>query len=428
MSTLTAEEIKFLEKREKQRKEQAKRQAIYRQKQQDKNPDYKANYNQYMRDYNQKQKEKEQALKEGIINDKMPMIIPETEELLKSVEYEEVDKRTRRGRQKIRAPLEIKASYETRQEPLKLSTLDTYLRQIKIIHKKFKDKDLSGEVKAELRKLFNNNPNIDEVKIISEMEYLNDAELILSTIKEHYKNPNSFKTYLNIIVVVLSHLKSLNKVYQTLTKVNKDVNKKVQDERDENTLTDEERTKIIDLAREMIIGNLEKLGNLKEKLIFGLYTLQPPRRLEYRHMKITSQIDPSKLTDENYLIISTKPKKFVFNDYKTSGAYNQKIIEVKDELLDNIIDKYIGLEKRKEGEYLISTDKDRRQVIEQSNFSNLLSKIFKKAYGIKTNLDYIRKSHIIHFLETPKSNKQKKEFAEMMAHSIDEQSKYYKIL
>jgi hypothetical protein len=112
-----------------------------------------------MRDYNQKQKE--QALKEEIINDKMPMIIPETEELLKSVEYEEVDKRIRRGRQKIRAPLEIKASYETRQEPLKLSTLDTYLRQIKIIHKKFKDKDLSGEVKAELKKLFNNNPNID---------------------------------------------------------------------------------------------------------------------------------------------------------------------------------------------------------------------------------------------------------------------------
>jgi len=159
MSTLTAEEIRFLEKREKQRREQAKRQAIYRQKQQDKNPDYKANYNQYMRDYNQKQKE--QALKEEIINDKMPMIIPETEELLKSVEYEEVDKRTKRGRQKIRAPLEIKASYETRQEPLKLSTLDTYLRQIKIIHKKFKDKDLSGEVKAELKKLFNNNPNID---------------------------------------------------------------------------------------------------------------------------------------------------------------------------------------------------------------------------------------------------------------------------
>jgi hypothetical protein len=335
---------------------------------------------------------------------------------------------TRRGRQKIRTPIEIKASYETRQEPLKLSTLETYLRQIKIIHRKFKGKDLSQEVKGELKKLLNDNQKIDEMKIISEMEYLNDAELIISTIKEHYKNANSFKTYLNIIVVVLSHLKSLNKVYQTLTKVNKDVNKQVQDERDENALTEEERTKIINLERGIIISNLEKLGSLKEKLIFGLYTLQPPRRLEYRHMRITNEPDASKLTDENYLIISTKPKKFIFNDYKTSGAYNQKIIEVKDELLDNIIDKYIGLEKRKDGEYLISTDKDSRQVIEQSNFSNLLSKVFNKAYGVRTNLDYIRKSHIIEFFKSPKSNKQKKEFAEMMAHSIDEQSKYYKIL
>jgi hypothetical protein len=428
MSVLTTEEMKFLEKRENQRKEQAKRQAIYRQRQQEKNNEYKVNYNQYMKDYNQKQKEKEQTLKKRLINDKIQMIIPETEELLKAAEYEEVDKRTRRGRQQLRTSIEIKASYETRQKPLKLSTLNTYLRQIKIIHKKLKDKDLSGEVKCELKKLLNNYPKIDEMKIINEMEYLNDAELIISTIKKHYKNANSFKTYLNIIVVVLSHLKSLNKVYQTLTKVNKDVNKQVQDERDENTLTEEERIKIIDLERETIIRNLEKLGNVKEKLIFGLYTLQPPRRLEYRHMKITKEIDESKLRDENYLIISTKPKKFVFNDYKTSGAYNQKIIEVKDELLDNIIDKYIGLEKRNDGEYLISTEKDRRLVIEQSNFSNLLSKIFNKAYGIRTNLDYIRKSHIIHFLKSPKSNKQKKEFAEMMAHSIDEQSKYYKIL
>ena len=272
MTTLTTEEIRFLEKREKQRKEQAKRQARYRQKQEEKDPEYKANYNQYMRDYNKKQKEREQGLKEGLINDKIQMIIPETDELLKEVEYEEVDKRTRRGRQQIRNPIEIKASYETRQEPLKLSTLETYLRQIKIIHKKVKDKDLSGEVKGELKKLLNNDPKIDEEKIINEMEYLNDAELIISTIKEHYKNANSFKTYLNIIVVVLSHLKSLNKVYQTLTKVNKDVNIQVQDQRDENSLTEEERTKIIDLEREIIIVNLEKLGNVKEKLIFGLYT------------------------------------------------------------------------------------------------------------------------------------------------------------
>ena len=426
MSALTPDELKFLEKRQKQREQQAKRQSSYRERKQATDPSYKDNYNQYMKDYNQKQKEKEQLLKGVII--KAPLItIQPPNDLIKSVEVPKVDKRTRRGKQQAKAP-EIKPSFENRQEPLKLTTLETYLRQIIIIHKKFKNKDLSQEVKAELRKLFNYNTNIDETKIINEMEYLKDANLILTTVKEHYPNANSFKTYLNIIVVVLSHLKTLNKVYQTLTGVNKNVNKEIQEQRDENTLTDEEKTKIIDFDRPTIISNMEKITNLKEKLIFALYTLQPPRRLEYRKVKITTNNNIDDLNNENYLIISETPKKFIFNDYKTSGAYKQNITEVKDELLNNIIDKYIALDKRKENEYLISTDKDKRQVIEQSNFSNLLSKVFYKAYRVKTNLDYIRKSAIINFLKVPRTNKEKKEFAEAMSHSIEEQSKYYKIL
>jgi hypothetical protein len=39
--------------------------------------------------------------------------------------------------------------------------------------------------------------------------------------------------------------------------------------------------KIIDIEIESIIGNLEKLGNIKDKLIFGSYTLQHPVRFEY---------------------------------------------------------------------------------------------------------------------------------------------------
>ena len=49
----------------------------------------------------------------------------------------------------------------------------------------------------------------------------NDIEPTINTLRENYKNDNSFKTYLNILVVITSHLTSLNKsVYQTLTKLN----------------------------------------------------------------------------------------------------------------------------------------------------------------------------------------------------------------
>ena len=106
-------------------------------------------------------------------------------------------------------------------------------------------------------------------------------------------------------------MKTLNKVYQTLTGVNKNVNKEIQEQRDENTLTDEEKTKIINFDRLTIISNMEKITNLKEKLIFALYTLQPPRRLEYRKVKLTTDNSIDDLANENYLMINSNPKKLM---------------------------------------------------------------------------------------------------------------------
>ena len=69
-------------------------------------------------------------------------------------------------------------------------------------------------------------------------------------------------------------------------------------------------------------------------------------------------------------------------------------------------------------------------MIDQGNFSKLLSDVFYKVYKVKTNLDYIRKSHIINFLDRPNkpTNNEKKDFASLMAQSVSEQSKYYKIM
>jgi hypothetical protein len=72
---------------------------------------------------------------------------------------------------------------------------------------------------------------------------------------------------------------------------------------------------------------------------------------------------------------------------------------------------------------------NKNKVIAEPNFSNKLTQIFQKVYNVHTSLDFIRKSHIIAFLDQPKklSNNDKKQFAEWMAHSTEEQTKYYKI-
>ena len=233
------------------------------------------------------------------------------------------------------------------------------------------------------------------------------------------------------MVVITSHLKDFKEVYQKLTKINIEINKRIQDKRDDNELRDDERERIIPLDKPTVLKGLDKLNNMRDKLIFGLYTLQPCRRLEYRYMKITKETNIDKLDDknDNYLVI-TQPYKFVFNNYKTNDKYGQQEIPVMDDDLSNLINKYINHEKLKSGDYLIGQTTNKKKEIAESNFSNKITEVFRKVYGIHTSLDFIRKSHIINFYDQPRklSNNEKKAFAELMAHSKEEQEKYYKII
>ena len=86
------------------------------------------------------------------------------------------------------------------------------------------------------------------------------------------------------MTVITSHLPSLKDNYQTLTKLNINVNKAVQDLRDENRLEENGKDEIIDLDRNLILMNLNLLTDIKDKLIFAVYTLQPARRLDWRYV------------------------------------------------------------------------------------------------------------------------------------------------
>ena len=116
-------------------------------------------------------------------------------------------------------------------------------------------------------------------------------------------------------------------------------------------------------------------------LIFGLYTLFPARKLEWRNVKITTETDINKLKksdDTNFLVISTNPKIIVFNDFKTIKKYGKQDFPIEDKTLNDIIDKYIIANGLGNNDYLFSLLKDKRQVISQSNFSKKVSDVFIK--------------------------------------------------
>ena len=157
-SILTAEEIAFLDKINKQKEKHREAQAKYR-----------ASKGDEIKVYNQKYQELKRT-KLNEINTKLFKEPTPTPINLKQItEVPKIDKRTRRGKKKT-ITTDIKPSYETRNEPLGLSTITEYLNKANLIHKNFKKLQLSQEVKAELKKLLNDNKNINEPLILSDID------------------------------------------------------------------------------------------------------------------------------------------------------------------------------------------------------------------------------------------------------------------
>ena len=419
---LTAEEQAFLKKVEERKKKHAE--AVKK---------YRANNNEKIADYNKKYNtEQKQKLNE--IKAKLPpkQQQPPTPLNIQEIAAEppKIDKRTRKGK-KAAATTDITPNYIKRKEPLEYSTIEDYISKADIINRIFIKKSLSQEVKAELRKLLNDNKSINEDLILSEMTYINnDIEPTINQLRAHYKNDNTFRSYINILTVISSHFKTLDKnVYQTLTKLHIYLNNQIQDKRKNNKLEEGDEEKIIDLDRTTILSNLKKLNNIDDKLIYALYSLFPARRLEWRLTKITTEIDKNKLKDlnNNYLILSN-PKRIIFNNYKTYKTYGQQDFNIDDIELNNIIDEYIYSKGLINNDYIFSLARDKREAIAEPNFSTKISNVFNKIYNIPISIRFIRMSHTSNLLNKNPTIKQMEKLADYMAHSPEEQQKYKKIL
>ena len=412
MSGITEEEQIFLKKMEERKQKHKEAAAKYRQSN-------KSKVAEYNKTYNESQKSK--------MNDIKAKIPPRQQQPPTPLNIQEI---TEQKTNKKAITEDIKPLYEKRKEALTASTIEAYINKANLLNKFFNKKSLSQEATEEIRKLLNNN-DFNEDLILSEMKYINnDIEPTINALRQHYKNDNTFRNYINILVVITSHLKTLNKsIYQTLTKLNIFLNQKYQDKRKDNEIEDTDKDKIIDLDKSTILKNLNKLTNIKERLIYGLYCLFPARREEWRLTKITSQTDKEKLKDplNNYLILSN-PKQIIFNNYKTSKTHGQQHFNILDTDLNNIIDEYILNNDLSDGDYLFSLKCNKNKVISQPNFSHLISDVFFKVYNIPISVRFIRMSHITYLLNKNPTIKQMEILAFQMAHGLEEQGKYKKIL
>ena len=161
-------------------------------------------------------------------------------------------------------------------------------------------------------------------------------------------------------------------------------------------------------------------------MIYALYTLFPARRLDYKNMKLTTETKVDMLNDINYLILSN-PKQFVFNDYKTNNTYGKQDFKIPDDL-DMVINQYITAKKLRNGDFLFSLLRDKKEPIAESNFSAKVKEVFNKIYGIPISMRFVRMSWATDLYASNPTQTKVKEITLKMAHSPLESALYKKII
>jgi len=249
----------------------------------------------------------------------------------------QVDKRTKKSRQVLKT-FEIRPSFETRKYNIETETVDGYMKTLNMIHKRFADgKRITDTVQSKIRSILTSSHTVASAPEIEiEMPYISpeNVDEFIKTMRAKHPNNSTYKTYITPFTSLTSHIASLRDSYQKLTRVAKEANEAVEENRKKNEIAEEDKGKVIDLSdRSVLLKNMTLLKNLRDRIIYGLYTLMPARRLETRELVITYKTDVKKLMNNNYVIMSN-PMKVVWNSYKTYKEYGQQVYTVPKELAD----------------------------------------------------------------------------------------------
>jgi len=310
-----------------------------------------------------------------------------------------------------------------KQKKLSESTKNQYIKIILRVHQ-----ELSYFIHRDMKEILDyilsgKDLHEEHYKFIKKrMSYVNKKNFI-KDMEKRYLNKTSLKVYLIPYTVLMSFLSNdiyfYNK-YQFLSKYIINLNKEYELERDNNKVDEKDKDKIItNYDEETLYGNLNKLGTPIKKLIYGLYTLIPPRRLEYNKM-VLSAISEKRNNETNYIILRNKePIKFIFNDYKTSKSYGTVEIVIPEKFRPIIRD-YLKKNKKKRGDKFLD--------LNTNQFIKLIKETFKEIYGEEITVRWLRISYATYIDSLNLSNNEKQELAVKMGHNREQSSKYRKLV
>lgn len=301
---------------------------------------------------------------------------------------------------------------------LKNATIENYVTKIKHINKIINNKKVNIK---RLSNIFVDNYNLkDKEYIIKKFTYLTDNELI-KFLYANYTNENTIKSYLIPYAVICSKIDYFidNNVYKNIIENIENINKKYENDIDNNSVNIVDNDKlIVNYDEDELDKNIKKIENIEDKVIYALYTYIPPRRLEYSNMIIkTDYVNLDK--SHNYIIVENNiPIKFIFNNYKTNKVFGVQIYDIEKKIQELII-KHIFENKKKIDDYLFS--------YKSNNFGKKITNIFKMIYNADISVRWLRISYTSNIRQYNLTNNELKIISEKMAHSIVTNSRYNKI-
>ena len=303
------------------------------------------------------------------------------------------------------------------------NTTKTYITRIKVVHRELSKTELNVEL---LTKIFlGKGEGDDEDKLLKNMEYLKDVDLLIKTIEDRYENLESRKGHLTSFTTLISYMECLNKInYGKIRAKLEEVNNSLYDIRGENQAKENEGI-IEDFDEEIIMGNSEKIKVSSDKLIYQFYTLQPPRRLDdvVKIELISEDYELDKLdAKKNYIVINEndKPKEIIYLAYKTNKNYGKQIIQIVNDNLKEIIQYHIKKQKLKIGDKLF-------QYKRSGDLGVAIKRIFTRIYLKQITLNDIRHSYITYELREQRTANYLNNLAMMMGHSKEEQQLYKRV-
>jgi hypothetical protein len=253
----------------------------------------------------------------------------------------------------------------------------------------------------------------------SDFSFLRDTEKVIDFVNKEWKTDDSRASQIQAISSILQAYGGYEKEYTIYSKYSSSKRIQINDKKGNNLLTEKEKLNMLPWKT---IENLhKKIKDPKDKALVAFYTLQPPRRVEDVSLIVIGEHDDP---NKNSLLLDekNKPHSVKYRKFKTDKT-SKKITIVLSETLQDILAKHIEKAGLKNGDPLFGTASKGYFV----NFSETVSKTFKKYTKKTITANLLRHLYISNFLNKKRDGTEKQKLAKQMGNSVAMQQQYDRI-